>query len=577
MERKSNNIKIFLTSLLWIILSSYVPFLVFLSILFFCHFKKAKFYLTNAFKNFIHKSEEQGQSLAGVNQDDSNHDPELLDFLRNNWVNSTSVGWINKILSKLWKICLSPNVNVGNFRKHLDHFCKDLETDESKFASLFRRITIEETNIGDCPLQITDITTDNSEKYLAFNVGVVYPGNGFFAVGMKHPELHASLRNFGLAFKLNVILGPFTRDFTLMKEVSVSLLERPIITLEGEGVVHIPIEIGMMAISKILFPLLGWCMIEPKCLRIQFQRLRYHYPVMSKALGVLEVQVVEGKDLSLSEQDYLFTNKTSCILKIGRNWAETNKVKTTNPVWNFVAKFPILDSPLDKELVVEVLNKSILMEENLIGLSSINLKDVVKSGESVTDSWLNVSSISGQGFVRVRTHFIPCENQYSPITEQSNRAILVIFLKSVQTNRHIEPIIGIQLPGQIFTTVKGNYSTNHEFLEEIVVVLDNINEDLIRICLYDAAAPKTPTVRISKCLLKVRRALYNESLAHKKKNNDNLGVLIGSKTFKAKSLLEEKNKPVNLNPTKIIDSTISLECSIFPLITPCQESLPNIN
>ena len=414
-------------------------------------------------------------------------------------IDHLSVGWINEIVSKFWYKCLSPRMTSELVQKMLDEYCKFLNNKGSKWSSFFTKIVIEEVSLLECPFQITQIFAEDDPKQerLILKMGVIYPGSGRFSLKWRHPELElGSAKNLGLAFKLKVVLGPFHRDFTILNGLSVSLLERPVLILEGEGIFYLPVKLTMEAVGQLMH-LINWMLLDPKCISFQLPTKGFHYPVLSKAEGVLNVLLVEGRDIVkvggtfkeigipwLDKKYKLSASDVFCILRLGKTWMKTDKIKKSyNPVWNAMVQFPMMiqDFARDLELIVEVWDDNTLTYNELLGLTSVNLSNLDREDQSIRDISLKVSCAEVTGELRMMTQFIPCCD-----TRVGDGAILVIFIKSIKSTQPIEPVVAVQISGKkLYSTAKGGYGHNHEFFEEIPLVVKDVKEDLLRIGVHN--------------------------------------------------------------------------------------------
>ena len=509
--------------------------------------------------------DETFDSSFKVTDDDQNIDADVSQSLDNLW--------INKIISRFWTTCLLPNVTKEIFQDIRDKFYEDLQPEHPKIARFMREIEIEEVSLGDCPIKVAKINATNSKYEIALKIGIQYPGNGNFSVKWSHPKFHASVKNFEVYLPLEIILGPLTRDFTVLRAISVSFYGSPTMNLEGTRLLRLPVDLTLCLIKRVLLPMLEWFIIDPKSLKIRLPSEKFHYPVMSTPRGILKVILVEGKDLVEADSIFYLTRRSAdpyCIIRVGRNWVKSNRVnKNINPVWNFVTEFPILSEESHNELIFELFDHNVVTDTGAIGLASIDLSDIDPDRESMTESWLNVSSATTTGYIRVMTQFVPCHEYLE--TEECRKGLLVIFIKTVESNQRIEPIIGVQISGKkLFTTARGNYGQHHEFVEQIVLLVDDIEEDLFRVCLYDAAKEYiNPKKWIQKGISVVHKSMHRESLAHKQGSMEDMDFyMISEFVSPVKDYLEKKTNKIQLFPKAEIETSIELSGKVYQLNSP---------
>ena len=481
--------------------------------------------------------------------------------------------WINKIISRFWTTCFLPHISKEFVEDIRDKFYEGLESKHPKFASFMREIDIEEVTLGGCPVKVTNMSSVGSNHLIALKIGIDYPGNGNFSIQWRHPNFHASVRNLEVSLPLKVILGPLTRDFTILRAISVSFYESPTIRLDGGGLLYIPVELTLCLIKKVIMPLLEAFIVDPKCLQIRLPSKQFHYPVMSTPRGILKVILVEGKDLSEADGVLYCSRRSSdpyCIIRLGRNWSKSNRIsRNINPIWNFVTEFAMLQEDFTKELIFELFDYNVVTDTGAMGLASIDLSNIDPEEESVTESWLNVSSATTKGYIRVMTQFVPCHEYLE--TAICKKGIMIMLIKTVESNQRIEPIIGVQINGKnLLTTARGNYGTHHEFVEQIVLLVDDFEEDLFRICLYDAANEYfNPKKLVKKTISVVHKSLNKESLVHKQGNIEDMDFyMIGDYICPVKKYLEMKTSKLTFFPKAEIEASVEVSAKVYQLYSP---------
>ena len=254
--------------------------------------------------------------------------------------------------------------------------------------------------------------------------------------------------------------------------------------LDGSGIIYCPVELAKKLIDVILKPILKWLVLDPRSVSLTFSDSLLHWPQLGKPSGMLRIFLVEGRDLVAADRSLLGacgvkkggTSDPFCNLKVDRLSIKSITVeKTTNPVWNFYAEFPILSpGPSGQELVIEVFDKDFGAENESLGGTSVDLGSLDMRSR-VSDSWLDVDTVAAtSGQIRVRAQWVPClTSARSNIegrrqTESCSKAILIVHVKSIHTNSTIEPMVSLQISGENFqTTTKGNSCQTCVFEEEM--------------------------------------------------------------------------------------------------------------
>ena len=228
------------------------------------------------------KNEETGDSQL-VDNDDSQTEDLSSDFdepLNTLFINQSSVGWINDIISMCWKSCLFPQ------------FSKDFI--QEIINRTFKNIVVEEVNLGKCPLKVTEISTSDTHDTMMFHISILYPGDGLIAVKWRNSE--GEMKNLGLEFGAKVVVGPLRDDFLPPGTISICFTEEPILMLEGKGIFKVPVEICMKIIQKYLMPLIDFLVVHPKNFVIQFP-IKKNPASTCSIEGMMEILIKDGEKI----------------------------------------------------------------------------------------------------------------------------------------------------------------------------------------------------------------------------------------------------------------------------------------
>ena len=572
----------FLECLFFLMLNALCPFYLFIICLLIWYGTNAKKEVLQVFRKIFiglipkTKTEMLLKEATKHDGEDSQENSSVVfhEILKEQHSYHVAVGFLNKIITRIWNKCMIPHISKENIQKFLDTYCEVSKQKNGEWANFLENVEIDTVSIGHCPLTITKITARDHKDNLSLRIRLVYPGDGNFSVKWSHPDLLAGdVRNFGFACNMEINIGPFHRDFSLLRGFSFSLIDHPILTLEGGGFFNLPVETIMRVFKMTSGPILDYFMIHPRCVSVDLPNDGFHYPVISRAAGILKVFIVEARDLLKTDTTFNVTGfkkidkKMSssdpyCILRLDRNWVKSNQInRTLNPKFNFLCKFPLLASDFENELIIEIWDKNSLTDHINIGLTSLDLASFKNSDGEIHDLTMDVGSAAATGNIRLLTQVLPCSQN-----AESNEAVLVLLIRSVHNNHRIEPIVAAQISGhRMMTTVKGTFGQFHEFLEEIALVVDDIEKDLLRVCLYDASQKRKEDVfqRIKKGISYTQKALQTDFIKHKKFDIEDLNfTLLGDITFPVKHFITENVTRLILNPATEIESTLEVEINV---------------
>ena len=504
-----------------------------------------------------------------------------------------SVGWINDVIEKLWSDCLLPMVSEEKCNNLLNVLAEEFEDDEPQIANLLRQVSVEKVNIGSCPLRISRIVSHTDARDgLKIDVSILYPGNAELVLKWNNPELYAIGRNLGFSLSFQVAVGPIHRDLSILGGLSFSLLEQPIVMLDGSGLLYCPVELVKKVINTIMKPILNWLVLDPRCVSISFSDGKIHWPQLGQPAGIVRIFLVEGRDLVAADRSLLGacgirrgeTSDPFCKLQVDRVTINSTMArKTTNPAWNFYAEFPILSpGPSGQELVIEVFDKDYGAESDSLGGTSVDLGSLDLRGR-VSDSWLDVETVdASSGQIRVRLQWVPClpldESRLEGRNheELSSKAILIVHIKSIQTNSKVEPMISLQVSGDDFhTTTKGEFCQEYDFEEEMMLLEKDPDSEWISFSLFDLSKEAFNAGRLIKKGLSVvhskDKEVFNcDSLAHKGNKDINSLPMVGDLSFPVRMFIEEKEMVSRMRSKTETEARISFTAKLFFLKTPAE-------
>ena len=449
------------------------------------------------------------------------------------FVNQSSVGWINDIISNFWKTCLSPQFSKNFIQKIINR--------------LGRKIIVEEVTLGECPVKVTRISTTDTYDTVMFHISFLYPGDGEIAVKWRNSEVEGKMKNLGFAFELKVTVGPLRDELLPPGEISICLTEEPLLMLEGEGIFKVPVDICMEVIRKYLMPLIDFLVVHPKNFVIQF-------PTKKKAASTSTIEgmleIVSWNWSSSSDNSGCLPikrrrskEKGYALLTLGQQWTKTKCMKGLSLDFvNFSTRF-VVTSQDDQLIKLEIWNEK---KAKVVGFGHIEIARDLREQEV----FLTNKTGETYGSLRVQTNFVPLARK----NENQKMAVMRILIKSVRTNRKSEPVVGVQISGQSSraTRSKGDLGHKQHYSEEFLMIVRDTKNDLLRISVYDSS---DSLPQVLKYLEKVSKVGYKEEEIpeHRKKSLEKRDFdLIGAKIYPVRHFLDNpgncKMENIELKP-----------------------------
>ena len=410
------------------------------------------------------------ENFQSSNDDSQDLPSDLNEPLNTLSLNQSSVGWINDIISMFWKSCLSPQFSRDFIQEIVNR--------------LNKKIVVEEVSLGDCPLQVTEISTSDTYDTMTFHISILYPGDGVIAVKWRNSEVEGEMKNLGLAFELKVVVGPLRDDLLPPGEVSICFTEEPILLLEGEGIINVPVDICMKIIRKYLMPLIDFLVVHPKNFVIQFP-MKKEAASTSSIEGMLEILLKEGQKTQKNIGCLPFKrsngkDKGYALFTLGQQWIKTRSMKGLS-LDRFVSSRFVVTSQADQLIKLEIWNEK---KAKVVCFGHIELtkeSDIREQEVFLT----NTENDETYGSIKVLTNFLPLARN----KEDKKMAVMRILIKSVRTTRKIEPVVGVQISGQSSraTRSKGDLGHKQSYSEEFLMIVRDTHSDLLRISVYDSS------------------------------------------------------------------------------------------
>lgn len=470
-----------------------------------------------------HETIEEGNYRSS--SDDSQDLPtDLNEPLNTLSLNHSSVGWINDIISMFWKTCLSPQ------------FSKDFI--QEIVNRLDKKIVVEEVSLGDCPLQVTKISTSDTYSTMTFHISILYPGDGVIAVKWRNSEVEGEMKNLGLAFELKVVVGPLRDDLLPPGEISICFTEDPILLLEGEGIFNVPVDICMKIIRKYLMPLIDFLVVHPKNFGIQFP-MKKESASTSSMEGMFEILLKEGQKTQknigcLPIKKSRGKDKGYALFTLGQQWIKTRSMKGLSLDRFVSSRFVVTSQAQDDQLIkIEIWKEK---KAQVVCFGHIELTK--ESGIREQDVFLtNTENDETYGSLRVLTNFLPLARN----KENRKMAVMRILIKSVRTTRKIEPVVGVQISGQSSraTRSKGDLGHKQNYSEEFLLIVRDTQNDLLRISVYDSSDSLPKVLKYLND--KVSNVVHEkeEMPEHRKKSLEKRDFdLIGAKIYPVRCFLD---------------------------------------
>jgi len=346
------------------------------------------------------------------------------------------VEWINVILKKVWP-------NIGQISKLV---AKRLV--EPKLNEILKRLAVKGINLetvsnfklkdlilGSVPARVGGIKVydrNTGRDEIVMDIEVIYGGDARVKFSVQKMDCEINQVNFRGTVRL--IIKPLMDVLPLVGGLEFYFIAMPSLDYNLGGMANFGEIPGISnMIRSILDSIIRKGFVWPN-------RFSFYLPLESvtqlhkkgfalpSPQGVLTLLIREGRDL-VKKDKHLMGGKSDpyVVLNIGEtkiSFVDQYVDSDVNPVWNYVAEFPI-EEPSGLSLNLEVFDFDSGSEDDFMGRSSINIETFVETGSS--EHWLTLEDTK-HGSVLVKGAWSPITS--SPVSMSSTRCVASIYIDS---------------------------------------------------------------------------------------------------------------------------------------------------
>jgi len=347
------------------------------------------------------------------------------------------VEWINVILKKVWP-------NIGQISKLV---AKRLV--EPKINEILKRLALKGVNLesvsnfklkdlilGSIPARVGGIKVydrNTGRDEIVMDVEIIYGGDARVKFSVQKMDCEINQVNFRATAR--IIIKPLMDVLPLVGGLEFYFISFPSLDYNLGGMANVAEIPGISNIIRsVLDNIIRKGFVWPNRFSFylpldsvtQLQRTGIALP---SPQGVLTMLVREGRDL-VKKDKHLMGGKSDpyVILSIGEtkiSFVDQYVDSDVNPVWNYVAEFPI-EEPAGMSLNLEVYDFDSGSEDDFMGRSSINIESFIETGSS--EHWLTLEDTK-HGSVLVKGVWSPIIST-TPVNMSSTRCVVSLYIDS---------------------------------------------------------------------------------------------------------------------------------------------------
>jgi len=363
----------------------------------------------------------------------ANYDLESLP----SWVTFPDVDrveWINVIMKKIWP-------NIGQISKMV---AKRLV--EPKINEILKRLSVKSVSleaisnfkikdliIGSIPARVGGIKVydrNTVRDEIVMDIEVIYAGDARVKFSVQGMDCEINQVNFRATARL--IIKPLMDVLPLVGGLEFYFISMPSLDYNLGGMANVAEIPGISnMIRSVLDNIIRKGFVWPN--RFSFflpldSVTKFQKQCLPSPQGVLTIVVREGRDL-VKKDKHLMGGKSDpyVVLNIGEkkvSFVDQYVDSDVNPVWNYVAEFPIEESA-GLALNLEVFDFDAGSEDDFMGRSSINIENIVETGSY--EQWLTLDDAK-HGSVLVKGVWSQISS--SGVSISSTRCVASVYIDS---------------------------------------------------------------------------------------------------------------------------------------------------
>eukprot|EP00090_Calanus_glacialis_P001213 TRINITY_DN10844_c0_g1_i1.p1 TRINITY_DN10844_c0_g1~~TRINITY_DN10844_c0_g1_i1.p1 ORF type:complete len:634 (-),score=188.89 TRINITY_DN10844_c0_g1_i1:498-2399(-) len=346
------------------------------------------------------------------------------------------VEWINVIMKKIWP-------NIGQISKLV---AKRLV--EPKINEILKRLALKGVNLetvsnfklkdlilGSVPARIGGIKVydrNTGRDEIVMDIEIIYGGDARVKFSVQKMDCEINQVNFRATARL--VIKPLMDVLPLIGGLEFYFISMPSMDYNLGGMANVGEIPGISnMIRSVLDSIIRKGFVWPN-------RFNFFLPLESVAhlhkqgfalpspQGVLTILIREGRDL-VKKDKHLMGGKSDpyVVLNIGEtkiSFVDQYVDSDVNPVWNYVAEFPI-EEPSGLALNLEVFDFDSGSDDDFMGRSSINIESFVETGSY--EHWLTLEDTK-HGSVLVKGVWSPISP--SGVSMSSTRCVASVYIDS---------------------------------------------------------------------------------------------------------------------------------------------------
>eukprot|EP00092_Neocalanus_flemingeri_P079322 GFUD01098807.1.p1 GENE.GFUD01098807.1~~GFUD01098807.1.p1 ORF type:complete len:632 (+),score=144.85 GFUD01098807.1:357-2252(+) len=345
------------------------------------------------------------------------------------------VEWINVIMKKVWP-------NIGQISKLV---AKRLV--EPKINEILKRLSVKSVNLeaisnfkikdlilGSIPARVGGIKVydkNTGRDEIVMDIEVIYGGDARVKFSVQGMDCEINQVNFRATARL--IIKPLMDVLPLVGGLEFYFISMPSFDYNLGGMANMAEIPGISnMIRSVLDSIIRKGFVWPNrfsfFLPLESVTMLQKQGTLPSPQGVLTITVREGRDL-VKKDKHLMGGKSDpyVVLNIGDrkvSFVEQYVDSDVNPVWNYVAEFPI-EEPAGLTLNLEVYDYDAGTEDDFMGRTSIDIENIVETGSY--EQWLTLDDTK-HGSVLVKGAW----NQISSagVSLSSTRCVASVYIDS---------------------------------------------------------------------------------------------------------------------------------------------------
>ncbi|XP_022240737.1 extended synaptotagmin-2-like isoform X3 [Limulus polyphemus] len=284
------------------------------------------------------------------------------------------VEWLNTIIQQLWP--------------YIGHFVEGVLREKvepairANLPTNLQSFKFEKVILGDMPFRIGGVRVyheNTAEDEIIMDVEILYSGDCRFSLRIK--GLKAGIKDVQLHGMIRIEMKPLVRQVPLVGGLSFYFLKPPAINFDLTNFTNILDTPGLSNIlHKIIVEQLSSVMVLPNKITLSLtESVPLHLLKFLPPAGVLQVEVLEAKQLMASDLGFGSTDPYVIVIVGSQEFRTPVITNDINPVWNHQCE-AIVNQVEGLTLDVEVMDEDKTSRDDFLGRTSIKISSVTMAG-----------------------------------------------------------------------------------------------------------------------------------------------------------------------------------------------------